>query len=421
MTATAQIQADPTPKHSVTSDGSNLLQRKCTCGGTPGPSGECAECRRKRLALQRRATDRAKPSSVPPVVHEVLRSSGQPLDPTTRAFMEPRFGHDFSRVQVHADAKAAESARAVNALAYTVGRDVVFAAGQYAPGIVAGQRLLAHELTHVVQQDRVAASGDAQPVIVREQDASEAEAQQAARDVEALDPLRGSSSIDQPSITVRRAVSSAPRLQRQFVTPLGPGGGYGGLIERDRRRTFQGRTPEETERDKALALAQSLEIQYPGWRSVLPACPCTVGEARGSSDWQEDSFLIRLLILPVFHPGAATAFRSARGYASKPGTSHGQQCTYDELGHLITEGPAAGTPDLWSAVTHNEEHQEVDVAPFYGLGWQLYNQYWIPDNRNSCPINKGEKRKARCEPEYLGFGEYLGEDCIIRSGPGPKF
>ena len=89
---------------------------------------------------------------VPPIVHEVLRSPGQPLDVATRAFMEPRFGHDFSGVRVHTDAKAAESARAVNALAYTVGRNVVFGAGQYLPQTNAGQRLLAHELTHTVQQ-----------------------------------------------------------------------------------------------------------------------------------------------------------------------------------------------------------------------------------------------------------------------------
>lgn len=85
-------------------------------------------------------------------MHEVLHSPGQPLDAETRAFFEPRFGHDFSRVRVHTDVKAAESARAVNALAYTVEHDVVFGAGQYAPHAVVGKRLLAHELAHVFQQ-----------------------------------------------------------------------------------------------------------------------------------------------------------------------------------------------------------------------------------------------------------------------------
>ncbi len=92
-------------------------------------------------------------TAAPPIVPEVIRSPGQPLDAATRAFMEPRLGYDFSHVQVHTDAKAAQSARAVNARAYTVGSNVVFADGQYVPQSSEGQRLLAHELTHVVHHD----------------------------------------------------------------------------------------------------------------------------------------------------------------------------------------------------------------------------------------------------------------------------
>jgi hypothetical protein len=102
--------------------------------------------------LQRKAAGSALSASVPPLVHDVLRSPGQPLDPYAREYMEPRFGHDFGRVQVHTDARAADSARAVHALAYTVGRDIVFAAGQYSPRTEAGRRLITHELHHVVQQ-----------------------------------------------------------------------------------------------------------------------------------------------------------------------------------------------------------------------------------------------------------------------------
>jgi hypothetical protein len=106
------------------------------------------------VGLLRRAAINTTQASeeVPPVVHEVLRSSGRPLEAETRARMEPRFGYDFSGVRVHADARAEDSTRAVNALAYTVGRDVVFGAGQYAPHTAAGERLVAHELTHVLQQ-----------------------------------------------------------------------------------------------------------------------------------------------------------------------------------------------------------------------------------------------------------------------------
>jgi uncharacterized protein DUF4157 len=91
-------------------------------------------------------------SAAPPIVHDVLRSPGQPLDTATRAFMEPRFGHDFGAVRVHVDSQAAESADAINARAYTIGRNVVFGASQYQPEKPEGGRLLAHELTHVVQQ-----------------------------------------------------------------------------------------------------------------------------------------------------------------------------------------------------------------------------------------------------------------------------
>jgi M6 family metalloprotease-like protein len=91
-------------------------------------------------------------TEAPPLVHDVLRSPGQPLDPATRAAMEPRFQYDFSRVRVHTDTGANESAQAVNALAYTVGPQIVFGAGHYQPGSTTGQQLLAHELTHVVQQ-----------------------------------------------------------------------------------------------------------------------------------------------------------------------------------------------------------------------------------------------------------------------------
>src|SRR5215217_8995003 len=140
----------------------NLLQRKCACGQHTIAGRECKECSKKReVRLQRAAVSSPLAGSVPPLVHEVLRSPGQPLDAATRAFMEPRFGHDFSTVRVHNDARAAESARAVNALAYTVGHDMAFGAGQYVPETSEGRRLVAHELAHVVQQ--ITASNQLRP------------------------------------------------------------------------------------------------------------------------------------------------------------------------------------------------------------------------------------------------------------------
>ncbi len=92
------------------------------------------------------------PATAPPIVDEVLSAGGQPLDRQTRSFMEARFGHDFGRVRIHADARAAESARAVNAHAYTVGAHIAFAPGRFAPTTADGRRLLAHELAHTIQQ-----------------------------------------------------------------------------------------------------------------------------------------------------------------------------------------------------------------------------------------------------------------------------
>jgi hypothetical protein len=85
----------------------HVLQRKCACGGSPGLAGECAECSKKRLSLQRATRNHeletANSSAVPPIVHDALRSPGQPLDPVARAFFEPRFGHDFSRALTQID------------------------------------------------------------------------------------------------------------------------------------------------------------------------------------------------------------------------------------------------------------------------------------------------------------------------------
>jgi len=151
---TAKVPAGMKPAarpSSVLPARSGLLQRKCACGGATGTHGECAECQQKELGLRRLATG-VGPATAPPIVHDVLRSPGQPLDATARALMESRLGHDFSQVRIHTDRQAADSARSVDALAYTVGRDLVFGAGQYAPETNEGRRLLVHELAHVVQQ-----------------------------------------------------------------------------------------------------------------------------------------------------------------------------------------------------------------------------------------------------------------------------
>ena len=176
---------------------SSLLQRKCACGSpTSTLNGECAECKSKRRLQTKLAigasndpleqeADRVadqvmtlhthsvvggappriqryveqapeKSETAPASVDSVLASPGRPLEPTLRQDMEQRFGHDFSRVRVHADPLANRSAQDVNANAYTVGNHVVFGAGRFGPSERGGLHLLAHELTHVVQQSQAA-------------------------------------------------------------------------------------------------------------------------------------------------------------------------------------------------------------------------------------------------------------------------
>jgi hypothetical protein len=136
-------------KASLSPAPAGVLQRECACGGS---AAGCSDCDRKRKLLQRSATSPAPVGAVPAVVHRVLGAPGTPLDATTRGFMESRLGHSFGRVRIHDDALAAEATQAVNANAYTVGHDIVFASGRYQPGTAQGRRLLAHELAHVVQQ-----------------------------------------------------------------------------------------------------------------------------------------------------------------------------------------------------------------------------------------------------------------------------
>ena len=187
------------------SPATGLLQRTCSCGQHKPGGAQCPSCSEKQKGnLQRAAINRDATGTAPPLVHQVLRSPGMPLDAATRAFFEPRFGRhagaissqpagpaasslgidpagsateleadavadqvmqsssvagtgfDFSHVRIHTGREAAASARAVNARAYTVGSDIVFAEGEFAPDTTAGRRLLAHELAHTVQQSGTA-------------------------------------------------------------------------------------------------------------------------------------------------------------------------------------------------------------------------------------------------------------------------
>lgn len=183
--------------------------------GTRAAGGEFE--RRREGRIRRAATD---PTSdgAPAIVSEVLRLSGQSLDPTTRGVMEERFGHDFGQVRVHTGPKAAKSAQAVNAAAYTVGQDIVFGSRQYRPDSSAGLALIAHELTHTVQQASGTWPADTTPVGPQsDQREDEAESLATGRLASSLGPgipesLRASNGQNSISTT------GGQLLQRQSVT-----------------------------------------------------------------------------------------------------------------------------------------------------------------------------------------------------------
>ena len=198
MTTTRQPATSKPPQVSYPSR-TGILQRQCACGNHAMAGGECTGCARKKTLLQRKLTigvdndplereaeriagqvmampvataagtassriqragqQTGQMDSIPASVDRVLTGSGRPLDLALRQDMEQRFGHDFSKVRVHTGAAAAQSAREVSAHAYTVGHDIVFGAVRFVPGTFDGRRLIAHELTHVLQQSGVSGMG----------------------------------------------------------------------------------------------------------------------------------------------------------------------------------------------------------------------------------------------------------------------
>jgi len=151
-----EMEADRVADHVMRSHAGDPASAPCTCS----EGGEsCEECSRKSASIQRRADSQGERSSAPAgdatsasVSALLSQSGGHPLDAATRAFFEPRFGHDFSDVRLHTDATASKSAQAIQALAYTAGPNIVLDVSRLQPTSPAGRHVLAHELTHVVQQ-----------------------------------------------------------------------------------------------------------------------------------------------------------------------------------------------------------------------------------------------------------------------------
>lgn len=161
----------------------------------------------ERLRLQRKqreSRDGVREASRAEIDATLAASSARPLDQGARAKLEPSFGYDFSQVRVHTDDQAASSAESLNARAYTVGSDIVFGAGAYAPASREGQRLIAHELAHVVQQSAGASPAPTGPDLAVSRPGDSLEV--------AANTMAGQAIAGQP---VAAAQASAPAVQRE--------------------------------------------------------------------------------------------------------------------------------------------------------------------------------------------------------------
>lgn len=205
----------------------SILQRKCACGGT------CEECQGAAELEAHVAVQRKSETYGAVEFGKIPLTRGERLDVATRESFESHFQADLSDVHVHTSSEAAESARGLDALAYTVGRDIYFASGQYAPSSADGLRLLAHEVAHVVQQSAgltstIAAKTSSGIRIGAPDDPLEVEAERAAEEFSSgakAAILTESEHLEKKALVQRRETESRLIIQRQ---PLPAAGGAGG-------------------------------------------------------------------------------------------------------------------------------------------------------------------------------------------------
>jgi|GEM_PF-4239177 len=344
-----------------------LLQRKC------------AQCDEKKELLQRQAVNQTNVSEVPAIVHEVLRSPGQPLDAATCAFMEPRFDHDFSQVRVHTDAKAKASAQAVNALAYTAKNNVVFDAERYAPETISGKQLLAHELTHVIQQQSGTGNTELQSKlgVSQQNDASEQEADAIAQQVVAgkpTSPIKAQSHLAmQRMVKVDKPVDKIPKpggkgldqtnatTVQSYLTTLCSGGSV-----------VVGSTSGNISVDKTFCTEPPLPSGFVGPPTPAPAslskeatgCSCLCDMTTSKNSWTIKVDDTKWPQTNFDDPLAALG--------KKAGGTGGSVTT-----------PSPNSPKLWGAAT--VAGRALNIDPWLVLGHELCGHGWLGDRGLHAP------------------------------------
>jgi hypothetical protein len=359
--------------------GTGLLQRKCSCGG------RCASCAKRRL--DRKAVARTLELPVATrIVHEVLAAPGRPLGERLRHELEPQFGHDFSGVRVHDDARADASCRAVGAAAYTVGQHIAFAQGRFRPESREGRRLLGHELAHVVQQAGAAQIGGAHDLAIMSPDApQEREAEQVAEQV-----VRGA--------PIGPLIVRSPRrlLQRDGATTFSCGVDVTDLVKaamKDARDAFNGWDDDEK----------------------VESCNALRDVRTGDIAWDiiemHDQVKNDVLNLPFRPPCATSGATPACGSSvTVDGSCHfagsANYVIFGVMCRLCFDFALANYKRLhWYNIIDQPKYQDLVMAYSESGMLGLIDTYkkWVPRLRGHSPAANIEAAKAWSKAGYYGW------------------
>lgn len=303
----------------------------CAAGGAP-----CPKCQDAQMPKVQRAAATGTERSAPDGLVGAL-GPGRPLDPDTRRFMESRFGTDFGPVRLHTGGAASASAESIQARAYTLGRDIAFASGEYRPGTPEGNRLLAHELTHVIQQGQGARA--------------------IQRKLTVLDPK---SNIPNPG--GKGAVQTNAKTIEDYLKSLCPDGAASVKVDAGSGAVSI---------DKTFCSPVALPKGMAGPPSPAPAttskfktgCSCICDFTASAHDW-------RIEVNDADWPH--TDFDDDPG-SETPGTGTGGKVT----------APSPNSPKLWGAATAGGA--TLDIDPWLVLGHELCGHGWLGDRGEHKP------------------------------------
>ncbi|HET7461250.1 MAG TPA: DUF4157 domain-containing protein [Longimicrobium sp.] len=357
----------PGPRAPAITPAASRAIHRCGCGGA------CPACRAREESVHRQARDGGGSDGYADAVDMRPRGPGRGLDPATRGFMEPRFGRDFGGVRLHTGPEAARSARGLDARAFTVGQDIYFGQGEYSPGTQGGRRLLAHELTHTVQQSGAAPSPQTALRVSRPGDALEVEADRVAdvvtrsaraevrRDEGAAETAPGIGGIGEGG----RALG--PREDgRLLAHELLQGGTAGTMM-------VQRQTPGPSTSPASLAVLRAPQAQQWAVSAIGALMSLAATAARPSREQLARRREFQVLSRH-FHVGPDAYLRAVYLVA---GVFRGVVTTLGRARELFVDSPATGDGEHAAAFLPEPRDGRIHITPLYATGLGPVSQLYV--------------------------------------------